>query len=148
MANRAKGSTGRAGYVKRHKPSKHIDAEQSTITPYENYEQYQARKEFAAFSIRGVSGLFARNDYTIEDSILLGRDSSTCNIVYPDGTPGISTLHCKLLVSDGALYLMDLDSSFGTFLADGTKLTPYQQYRLESGDSFYLAQRENTFTVL
>ncbi|MGI6193317.1 MAG: FHA domain-containing protein, partial [Christensenellales bacterium] len=87
-------------------------------------------------------------DISVEDTILFGRDAETCNIIYPDGTPGISTLHCKLLVSDGALYIMDLDSSFGTFLRDGTQLVPYQPYALQSGDSFYLASTENTFAVL
>lgn len=144
MVKRAKNSTGRAGYVRKRKVPKQ-DAE---AVPYETFEEYKARKESAGFVIRCVSGPFAGSDYSIEDSILLGRDASTCNIVYPDGTPGISTLHCKLLALEEGLFVMDLDSSYGTFLADGTKLTPYQQYRLNSGDSFYLAQRENTFTVL
>ncbi len=144
MVKRAKNSAGRAGYVRKRKAPKQGAEE----VPYETFEEYKARKESSSFVIRCVSGPFAGNDYSIEDSILLGRDASTCNIVYPDGTPGISTLHCKLLAAEGGLAVMDLDSSYGTFLADGTKLTPYQQYGLNSGDSFYLAQRENTFTVL
>lgn len=38
---------------------------------------------------------------------------------------------------------MDLDSSYGTFLEDGTKLEPRKPYQLKPGDRFYLAEREN-----
>ncbi|MGI6151615.1 MAG: trypsin-like peptidase domain-containing protein [Christensenellales bacterium] len=144
MVRRAKNSTGRAGYVRRKKAAKQ-DVE---AVPYESFVEYQARKEAERFVIRCVSGLFEGNEYDVEESILFGRDAATCNIVYPDGTPGISTLHCKLLASREGLAIMDLDSSYGTFLADGTRLTPYQPYSLRSGDSFYLATKENAFTVL
>lgn len=143
MMKRAQNSTGRAGYVRKRKVKQDPDA-----VPYESFAEYQARKQADGFVVRGISGMYEGNDISVEDTILFGRDAETCNIVYPDGTPGISTLHCKLLVSDGALYIMDLDSSFGTFLRDGTQLVPYQPYALQSGDSFYLASTENTFAVL
>jgi len=143
MFKRAQNSTGRAGYVK-----KRIVKQDPNAVPYETFAEYQARKQAEGFTIRCVSGMFEGNEFTVEDTILFGRDAVTCNIVYPDGTPGISTLHCKLMVSENGLTIMDLDSSYGTFLGDGTRLAPYQPFSLQSGDSFYLATRENAFTVL
>ena len=80
-----------------------------------------------------------------EGAILLGRDAEACQIAYKDGTQGISKRHCALTwdAEQNAFILMDLDSSYGTFLEDGTKLEPRKPYQLKPGDRFYLAEREN-----
>ena len=80
-----------------------------------------------------------------EGAILLGRDEKACQITYKDGTQGISKRHCALTwdAEQNAFLLMDLDSSYGTFLEDGTKLEPRKAYRLKPGGRFYLGERTN-----
>lgn len=39
-----------------------------------------------------------------------------CQVVYPDGTPGVSRVQCTLYISDtGAAYLRDENSTYGTY---------------------------------
>ena len=79
-----------------------------------------------------------------DDAIVLGRDAS-CRIVFKEDTPGISRKHCALTwdADKQCFVLMDLGSSYGTYLKDGTKLQPKKAYRLQPGDCFYLAEPTN-----
>lgn len=100
----------------------------------------------AAFSL--VGSAFSGSVFAVKESVVIGRNADTCNIVYPEGTPGISSVHCRVALVNGALTLFDLNSSYGTYLENGVKLEPNRPYPLHEGDSFYLAKRENTFTVV
>ncbi|MEN6470719.1 MAG: trypsin-like peptidase domain-containing protein [Clostridiaceae bacterium] len=100
----------------------------------------------AAFSLVGAA--FAGSVFPVKESVVIGRNATECNLVYPDGTPGISSVHCRVALVGGALNLYDLSSSYGTYLENGVKLEPNRPYPLHEGDSFYLAKRENTFTVV
>ncbi|MCM1087134.1 MAG: trypsin-like peptidase domain-containing protein [Muribaculaceae bacterium] len=77
--------------------------------------------------------------------VQIGRDPSSCQLVYRDGTPGVSKLHCQISwdASRGEFVLMDMKSTYGTFLRNGQKLNPGAAYYLRSGDSFYLGDRAN-----
>lgn len=77
--------------------------------------------------------------------VLIGRDRASCQIVFREGTPGVSRMHCSVSWDDvrREFVLMDLKSSYGTFLANGQKLTPGMPYYLKTGDCFYLGDREN-----
>ena len=81
-------------------------------------------------------------------AILLGR-SQECAVVYQSGTPGISGRHASLTfdAATGEFILVDLQSTYGTFLANGQKLTPNMTYRLRSGDQFYLGDSANMLQV-
>lgn len=76
--------------------------------------------------------------------ILLGRGQD-CAVVYQSGTPGVSGRHCSLAfdAASGAFTLTDLQSTYGTFLANGQKLQPNMPYRLRAGDQFYLGEPQN-----
>ncbi len=76
---------------------------------------------------------------------LVGRDPGSCKLVYQEGTPGISARHCSILydVASQELLITDLKSTYGTFLANGQRLTPGVPYHLRPGDSFYLGDRSN-----
>lgn len=76
--------------------------------------------------------------------ILLGRGQD-CAVVYQSGTPGVSGRHCSLSydAASGMFTLTDLQSTYGTFLANGQKLTPNMPYRLRAGDQFYLGEPQN-----
>ena len=65
------------------------------------------------------------------------------------GTPGVSGKHCTLSY-DGLLEqftLTDIGSSFGTYLGNGTKLTPNVPVKLNAGDSFYVGDKANVITL-
>ncbi|MCH5187700.1 MAG: trypsin-like peptidase domain-containing protein [Oscillospiraceae bacterium] len=84
----------------------------------------------------------------VSGAVYIGRDSS-CNIVFENKTPGVSKRHCLLSydAASGEYLLTDLGSSFGTFLANGSRITPNVPVRLRSGDSFYLGEMGNMLRV-
>lgn len=52
-----------------------------------------------------------------------------CHIRLP--RPDISRRHAQLIISDRTITIMDMGSSNGTTLSDGTMLYPHQPYQLE-----------------
>ncbi|OUQ25763.1 hypothetical protein B5E80_04020 [Flavonifractor sp. An135] len=84
-----------------------------------------------------------------QPGILVGRDSAACQVLFPEGTPGVSARHCSVSWSEptGEFLLTDLKSTYGTFLSGGQKLTPGVPCRLRPGDVFYLGDPENALRV-
>lgn len=84
-----------------------------------------------------------------EQQILVGRDPSSCTIVFRDETPGVSRTHCSLSwdSSSGDFIVTDLKSTYGTYLFSGQKLTPGVPYRLKANDTFYLGETGNALRV-
>ena len=80
--------------------------------------------------------------------ILLGR-SQECAVVYGSNTPGVSGRHASLSfdAATGDFILTDLQSTYGTYLRNGQRLTPNMAYRLRSGDQFYLGEAGNLLQV-
>lgn len=97
--------------------------------------------------IQGESGAFAGRRFAINGRVRIGRDPGGNDLVYPDGTPGISGRHCVVALYGGQLTLTDLGSSYGTFLAGGQKLVPNQSVTLRVGDRFYLGSEKETFVI-
>lgn len=97
--------------------------------------------------IQGQSGTFAGRRFAINGQVRIGRDPAANDLVYPDGTPGISHRHCVLTLSGAQLTLTDLGSSYGTFLAGGRKLAPNQPVPLRVGEQFYLGTERESFVV-
>lgn len=81
--------------------------------------------------------------------IVIGRDQKNCTIAFADNTPGVSSRHCSVMWDEntGEFVLTDLNSSYGTFLMDGRRLTPGVGQRLKPGDGFYLGEKGNWFRV-
>lgn len=97
--------------------------------------------------LQGQSGAFAGRRFAINGQVRMGRDPNENDLVYPDGTPGISGRHCVVTLSGGQVTLTDLGSSYGTFLEGGRKLTPNQPVTLRVGDSFYLGAEKERFVI-
>lgn len=78
--------------------------------------------------------------------IQAGRDRATCRLVYPDGTPGISSHHCQIDFDeqDGQFVVTDLNSTYGTFLSSGQRLAPNTPVKLPPKTSIYLGETANT----
>lgn len=93
------------------------------------------------WQIRGVSGCFTGKTFPLSGVVRMGR-SSQCRILFPNGTPGISSNHCELTLENGSILLTDLGSSYGTFTGSG-RLTPNTPCVLRPGETFTLAQGES-----
>lgn len=101
----------------------------------------------AQYRLQGQSGAFAGRRFAINGQVRIGRDPAANDLVYPDGTPGISGRHCAVILSGGQVTLTDLGSSYGTFLAGGQRLAPNQPVSLRMGDRFYLGTDKESFVI-
>lgn len=102
----------------------------------------------SGLQLRGIGGYFDDVKFPLEEKIIFGRDASQCFAVYPKEVQGISRLHCSVEIKDGKVLLIDLGSTYGTFLEDGTKLEPNTSYYLNYGQSFYMVNPANSFRVV
>lgn len=101
----------------------------------------------AEYRIQGQSGAFAGRRFAVNGQVRIGRDPGGNDLVYPEGTPGISGRHCVVTLAGGQITLTDLGSSYGTFLADGRKLSPNQPATLRMGERFYLGTEKESFVI-
>lgn len=100
-----------------------------------------------AFSLMGISGIHAGAVFPLDEPLVFGRDTNSCNLIFAGDTQGISGVHCRISPVAGGVELMDMGSSYGTFLQNGTRLTPHTPYILQRGDGFYLADRQYSYRI-
>lgn len=84
------------------------------------------------------------------DAVMIGRDPKSCQVLFMNGTPGISGKHCTLSYDPirQEFTLTDLRSTYGTFLlSTGEKLHPHEPVKLKPGDSFCVGGRTHTMTL-
>lgn len=93
-----------------------------------------------------IRGMVERRVLADQEAIVLGRtDPRTRVEVDLDLTPygaldrGVSRMHARLHLDGNHLYVTDLDSTNGTFLAD-RKLTPHKPELLRKGDQLVLGR--------
>jgi len=104
----------------------------------------------AKAKLRGITGFYAGQAIGLEGiTLVLGRDRSAAQLVYPDNVTEISKRHCQVRqdASTGRVTLEDLGSSNGTFLSSGKALRPGAAVELKVGDRFYLASTANQFEI-
>ncbi len=102
----------------------------------------------AGIMLIGSGGYFQGRVFDISTTpVIFGRNPALCTAVYPKDTKGISSLHCRIEVTDGKILLTDLESSYGTFLEDGRQLPANAPCELQRGNRFYLADRVNMFQI-
>lgn len=80
--------------------------------------------------------------------VMIGR-SSACGLRFPNDAPGVSGSHCSVQwdARAGDFIVMDLNSTYGTFLMSGQKMIPNTPYRMRPGDRFYLADQNNVIAL-
>lgn len=103
-----------------------------------------------AWVMEGLSGLYAGQRFPLADRMLIIGRKPQCNLVFPDGTAGVSGVHCSLHPSPDrrSVKLCDLGSSNGTFVNDNTRLSSGQETDLHNGDTFTVGlQRFRIFTL-
>lgn len=99
--------------------------------------------------IQCVSGAFSGKRFALSPQVRMGRDPTKNDLVFPDGTQGVSGVHCVLIYDSaaGSLYIKDLGSTFGTFVNGGKRLAPSQAMPLNVGDRFSLGSERESFMV-
>ncbi len=107
----------------------------------------------APFSIKKVDkkslhiiGLGGMSFYVGKKGIKIGQ-SSDCDVRYSEDATDISHEHCRLFSQNGNLMLMDLGSSTGTYINGNVRLNANESAVLNSGDTFFLGNETNSFTV-
>ena len=78
--------------------------------------------------------------------VTFGRDVSV-SIRYPSDAKGVSRVHCKLYWQGSDLMLVDLGSSYGTFVEGKGKLSPQTPVVLKEGDRFCIGEQRNMFVI-
>ena len=78
-------------------------------------------------------------------AVTIGRDS-TCDLrVNGSANPGVSGNHAQIVLSPDGAFLIDLNSTNGTFLNDRRV---YERQKLQQGDYFCLGQTGATFQII
>lgn len=103
----------------------------------------------SGYRVQGVSGAMAGKRFMIRKAspLILGRDPSICNVVFPANTAGVSKRHCQVWYDGGRIYLKDLGSSHGTFNASGAKVSSGQPIVLKPGEAFHLGTETETMVL-
>jgi hypothetical protein len=97
-----------------------------------------------------VKGPLAGATYQIPDGgLVIGRDSVSCQVVIPASQQNVSRIHCFITYNpiSGLYVLSDRNSSYGTYLANGSKVFYNKPAALRRGEQFYLVSPDNTFEV-
>jgi hypothetical protein len=98
--------------------------------------------------LRGISGVYQGADVPFDGKpIVLGRDPSAANLVFPSDTRGVSSRHCIVKYENARFYVEDCWSTNGTFLSGGKAVAPGQPVEVKAGTRFYLGDQANTFEV-
>ena len=98
--------------------------------------------------IKCIAGPLMGQTYSVgPQGMIVGRDHD-CAIRFPADQPGISRHHCSLRWENGVLMLTDMGSSHGTFLANGSRLSPQYPTQVPANTRFYLANSGNLFQVV
>lgn len=101
-----------------------------------------AASEQSAVPVRSLAvlaGPLKGSQFPLSQSLTIGRDRSSCNVVLPAGTAGVSRRHCSVELRPDGVYVMDLASSGGTFLQNGYRLPPMQWVKVN--EPFCLGSR-------
>ncbi len=95
--------------------------------------------------VRGLSGVFANQTFPLNGVMVFGRNGSSCHVLFPDNTKGISRMHCKIEMQGGQPMITDLGSSYGTYV-NGLRIPQHIATPIHDGDSFYLGDQQNLFS--
>ena len=79
--------------------------------------------------------------------IVIGRDRGACQMAFPENAKGISKRHCAVYLEGEQPVLIDLGSTYGTYLANGKKIPANVPIKIRYGDCFYLASGDTMIRV-
>jgi len=97
--------------------------------------------------LQAMGGEFNGRRFAIERALRIGRDPDRNDLVFPATTQGISGAHCVLNYREGGLWLTDLGSTYGTYLANGRRLKANVPTQMKLGDRFWLGSEKEVFQI-
>lgn len=105
------------------------------------------RSKQSRYMLRSDSGPLKGQIFPIkEGTVKIGRNTE-CAVRFPEGTKGVSRIHCAVTCTKGSLTIADLGSSAGTFLNKKGQVTKTPM-SIHVGQSFYLGEQTNMFTII
>jgi pSer/pThr/pTyr-binding forkhead associated (FHA) protein len=93
------------------------------------------------------AGAFVGKRFSLENSVRIGRDPARNDLVFPANTQGVSGVHCVLMVDGNTVWLKDLGSTYGTYIAGGRSLAANEAVQLHMGDQFWLGSEKELFVI-
>ena len=93
------------------------------------------------------AGAFVGKRFSLENSVRIGRDPAKNDLVFPANTQGVSGVHCVLMVDGNTVWLKDLGSTYGTYIAGGRRLAANEAVQLHMGDQFWLGSERELFVI-
>ena len=127
-------------YKKKNQPE--TKAQETTI-PVTKPMEPMAEPAGFNLTIRSAEGKVYRCDVT--GKLTIGRNGHNTVCI---ASGNVSGSHCVLYYEGGKLYLMDQNSTNGTFFNERERLKPDHGYRVRKGMSFFLCTPANTFTII
>ena len=100
-----------------------------------------------AYSLICTKGQYAGATFPINGCLSMGRDPQRCQLIFPNESKGISSLHCQVRQQGNSVTVTDMGSTYGTVVM-GRKLNAHETAALNPGDSFQLADASNEFKLL
>ena len=94
-----------------------------------------------------LSGTFAGQRFSIDGSVRIGRDPARNDLLFPTNAEGISGVHCVVSVEGDTVWLKDLGSTYGTYLASGQRLAANEAVKVKIGDKFWLGSEKEVFVI-
>lgn len=91
-----------------------------------------------------IDGTIYRADR--EGRMVFGRDPRN-QVTFDVNDSSVSSTHCVLYRENAALYLMDKNSTNGTYFDDNQRLRPNVPYKVKKGMSFFLTSPKYTFVI-
>lgn len=98
------------------------------------------------FLLQGIQGDYAGSGIR-EKKLVIGRDASVCQLVYPWDTPGISRKHCTFWIDSrmNVVFVRDENTTFGTWV-NGRRLLRGEECVLTPGDRISFGMNQ-TFQI-
>ncbi len=111
----------------------------------EEPEQPPEKTPAATGVIQITSGSMKGFSVPIQDgeTLYLGKDARFCNVVFSDGYPNVSRVHCAVTyhATSGRFYVVD-SSTNGTYFADGKRMEKGKRISVEKGTLLSLANQD------
>ena len=131
-----------------HNVSERVDRKKEAKEEYVMSKTQHKESEYQVKAvIQGVSGAMNKKAYplTADKPLVFGRNPEKCNVVFPNGTKGVSNVHCKIKWINGKVWIKDLHSTYGTYIGNGKCLECGNYQELPDQEVFYLGGEENMF---
>lgn len=89
-----------------------------------------------------IQGIYEGMEIVLEQMLTVGRNPSSCQLIYPPEAKGISGAHCRFLTdTDGIPFVSDMGSTYGTWV-NNEKIAPDSYRTLTNGDRIVFGENQ------